>query len=88
MTAGCTTFTEESVAAIVRQTLRDLTGEPDLPIELGMKLRDFPGWDSIKQIEAIASGEEEFNVDVHFRDMDRIHTVADLIAALLRATPS
>jgi acyl carrier protein len=88
MTAGCTTLSEAAVAAVVRQTLRDLTGQPDLPVEPGMSLRDLPHWDSIKQIEAIASGEEAFEVDVHFRDMDKIFTVADLVAAILRATPS
>ncbi len=80
--------TEASVAATILAILRDLTGELDLVVDPGTSLRYLPRWDSIKQIEAIASGEEAFGVDVHIRDIDRISTVGDLIAAILRATPS
>ena len=82
------TRTENSVLDAVTQILRDLTAEPELRLEPSTILRDLPHWDSMKQIEAIAMGEETFGVDVHFRDIDRIFTVGDLIAAILRARPS
>ena len=73
------TRTENSVRDAVTQILRDLTAEPDLRLEPSTILRDLPHWDSMKQIEAIAMGEETFGVDVHFRDIDRIFTVGDQI---------
>ena len=80
--------TGASVLETVTAIPHDLTGEPDLALEPAAMLRDLPHWDSIRQIEAIASGEEALGVDMHIRDMDRIFTVGDLVAALMRATPS
>lgn len=80
--------TEANVALAIAQILRDLTGDDRLGVTNDMLLRDLPGWDSIKQIEAIALAEEEFNVDVSIRDFDRIATAGDLAAAIMRAKPS
>ena len=80
--------TDTPVLETVTEILRDLAGEPDLALEPAAILRDLPRWDSIGQIEAIASGEEALGVDMHIRDMNRTFRAGDLVAAFMRATPS
>lgn len=72
----------------MRAILADIAGASAVPLESDTRLQDLPRWDSLKLIDAIASGEDAFGVDVHIRDLDRIATFGDLIAALMRATPS
>ena len=79
---------EANVTASVLGILRDLTGRADLMVDPATLLADLPDWDSIRQIEAIASAEEAWDVTVQTRDLDRIFTVADIVAAIVRARPA
>ena len=79
---------EAQAGAALLAILRELTETDNLTAEPATRLDTLPGWDSIHQIEAIALAEENLDVMLHTRDLDKIFTFSDFVTALVRATPA
>ena len=69
---------ESRVAAI----LRDVTANPELPVEPGMALSSIPGWDSVSLVNAMLSIEDEFGIEFQANEFTTLDTVDD-VARLL-----
>jgi acyl carrier protein len=81
-------MSQSTVADHVGEIIRDVLEQPDLNITEKTTAKDVEGWDSFKQIEILIAVEQAFKMKLSSADMDKLHNVGDLIAAIARKRPA
>jgi acyl carrier protein len=66
----------------VTTLLRDIFAQEDLVVTPATAAADFPGWDSIKQIEITIAAEEKYGIRLKAREVDAMRSVGDLISLI------
>jgi acyl carrier protein len=76
----------EQIMDRVREIVRDVFNDPDLPVTEETTALMVPGWDSMAQIKILMAVEEEFAVQFGSREMDQLRNVGDIVALIIRNT--
>lgn len=72
-------------AAIYRyltKLFRELFDDRNINLLPGTRDRDIAGWNSLKTVSIISSVEEKFGFQMSSSEMDRLRSVADLVAVI------
>ena len=72
----------KTIAATLTGILRANLNNSALDVTPATRPESVPGWDSIKMVDIILDSEDAFGVRLTAEDMDRLHSVGDLIAAI------
>jgi acyl carrier protein len=66
---------EDELYAIIR----DMLGEPEVPLTRESSAYDTPGWDSVRHVSIILAAEQHFGIKLSTREIDRLRNVSDLV---------
>jgi acyl carrier protein len=66
---------EDELYAIIR----DMLGEPEVPLTHESSAYDTPGWDSVRHVSIILAAEQHFGIKLSTREIDRLRNVSDLV---------
>ena len=66
----------------VREILSDVLGVDMAAINEKTSSQSVPAWDSLKQIESVASLEEEFDIVISIEDIDSMWSYPDVLKKL------
>ena len=75
-------LSRKEVAATLIGILRANLNNSALEVTPETRPETVPGWDSIKMVDIILDSEDAFGVRLSAEDLDRLHCVGDLIAAV------
>jgi acyl carrier protein len=72
---------DETIATIV-DTARTIFKQPDLTYDPALAFRSIRGFDSVLAIQFILAIEKAFGIMIAEDEVDRMHTLGDLVAIL------
>jgi acyl carrier protein len=79
---------DETVVAALLPVLRELCRHALDAVGQGTLLRDVPGLDSFALIYAVALLEDRFRVQVDASALGSLHTIGDIVRAIVAANPA
>jgi len=77
-----------AVLAAFTGQLRALCHAPDMALTADTPLREIPGIDSLRLLQAIAHLEDRFQVEIDLAALERPKSVADILDAVATARPA
>jgi acyl carrier protein len=78
---------DDPVFARLRALVHELTGTPEAALTLQSTAQNTAGWDSVANLNLMASIEDDFGVEVTTADAMRLKSLGDLVAYLTPRTP-
>ena len=74
--------TEVEIYSALTTIFHDVFLRDDLVLTPELNAKDVRGWDSFKQIEIIMASEEAWKIRFTTRELDGLHSVADLVRTI------
>jgi acyl carrier protein len=75
-------MTDDTVIPIITDLARKIFKQPSLVYTPEQEFRNIFGFDSVRAVEFILEIENALHVTLHEDEVDRMHTMGDLIATL------
>ncbi len=77
---------EQDVFYAVQDIFREVFARADLVVTPEMKTGDLAGWDSFRTVEILLACEQRWSLRFSSFEIDRIHTVDDLVSTIAART--
>ncbi|HEV2287821.1 MAG TPA: acyl carrier protein [Candidatus Acidoferrales bacterium] len=71
-----------SIVQKIQRIAADLFQVPAESITVSSSPESIPNWDSVQQLNLILAVEQEFNVQFEPEELDRMHSIGDIISQL------
>jgi acyl carrier protein len=79
---------DEAIQAKIAEHAREVFQDPGLVYAGDRLFRDILGFDSVRAVQLILAVEEALGVTLHEDEVDRMHTMGDMLAILRSKTSS
>jgi len=75
------------MSEVLKQVIEILKSDPfkiEGEVSLETKIKDFSGWDSLKQLMFLIEVEKRFNIEITVEEVNSIITISDLVKKIQR----